>query len=394
MTGLRFISVLLWVCLGLAGCGLLGVNSGFKPDPEVEAEILGESAIVVPQLDLLALDDSVLAYLDEHIPADMANWELVHRLQELLFSPDYLNIQYDDTANFTARETFAERRANCLSLVNLYIAMARSRGLSVDYQTVQVRPIWNQRGELVVVSEHINALGRVGVAGRYVLDFTPEVRLQRQTDTVISDEQALALYYNNLAVDYLVQEQLEQALQHMRYALAADPELAMAWNNLGSVWTRLQRDDLAEYSYLKAAWLDRSSASAYNNLARFYSQQGEPEKAERYRRAVESYNRRNPYYHYMLGNLAYEEGEYDSAREHFEQAIARYDLEPDFHLALGMTHQQLGDEERYLELAQLSVALRELGDQTYRAGQQQVRRIDTRSVLRSTGRGFSVRFDE
>lgn len=370
----------------------MGFRSGFQPDPQLEQDIWGSQPITLPERQLLALNDDIADYLTTHIPPDLAGWDLVDRLQELLFSPDYLNIQYDDTANFTAMETFAARRANCLSLVNLYIAMARHHGLPVNYQTVQVRPIWNRRGELVVVSEHINAIGRVGGRGRYILDFTPEVRLQRQTDTVISDEQAVALYFNNLAVDYLVGGQLEEALEYFRYALTIDPNLAMVWNNLGSVWTRLEREDLAEYSYLKAAWLDRSSASSYNNLVRLYSQQGETEKADRYRRAVDSYNQRNPYYHYMLGNLAYEDGEYGRAAEHFQRAISRYDLEPDFYLALGMTYREQGEEERYLELAQLSLALRELGDQAYRADGQQVRRIDTRSVLRSTGRGFSVQF--
>lgn len=365
---------------------------GFQTDPQLEQEILGSQPVTLPDREILALNDSIVDYLAMHIPADLTGWDLVDRLQELLFSPDYLHIQYDDSANFTAVETFAERRANCLSLINLYIAMARHQGLTVNYQTVQVRPIWNRRGELVVVSEHINAIGRVGVSGRYVLDFTPEVRLQRQTDAVIDDAQALALYYNNLAVDYLINEHLQQALEHFRYALVIDPQLAMVWNNLGSVWTRLERDDLAEYSYLKAASLDRSSASAYNNLVRLYSQQGETEKAERYRRAVDSYNQRNPYYHYLLGNLAYEDGDYQLAAEHFERAIMRYDLEPDFYLALGMAYRKQGDEERYVELAQLSVALRELGDQAYRADEQRVRRIDTRSVLRSTSRGFSVQF--
>lgn len=331
-------------------------------------------------------------YLAEHVPAELAGWDLVERLQELLFSPDYLNIQYDESANFSAVETFHEQRANCLSLVNLYIAMARYHGLTVNYQTVQARPVWNRRGELVVVSEHINALGQVGVSGRYILDFTPEVRLQRHTDELISDEQALALYFNNVAVDYLVADDLDQALMYFRYALAADPDLAMAWNNMGGVWTRLQRDDLAEYSYLKAAWLDRTSASALNNLVRFYTQRDQPEEAERYRRVVDRYNQRNPYYHYMMGSLAYEDGDYERARQHFERAIERDDLEPDFYLALGMTYRETGEEERYLELAQVAVALRELGDQTYRAGQQRMRRIDTNSVLRSTSRGFSVHF--
>src|SRR5690606_37483024 len=112
-------------------------------------------------------------------------------------------------ANLTASQTFAERRANCLSLVNLYIGMARHLGLNAQYQTIQIRPVWNRKGELLVLSEHINALGRLGPTNQYIVDFTPGVRLQQQTAKVITDQQATALYFNNLAVEHLIEGELE-----------------------------------------------------------------------------------------------------------------------------------------------------------------------------------------
>jgi len=57
-----------------------------------------------------------------------------------------------------------------------------------------------------------------------------------------------------------------------------------------------------------------------------------------------------------------------------------------------MTHRQMGEEETADQLIQLAVALSELGDQTYRSTQSRVRRIDTRSILRSSSAGFSVEF--
>ncbi|KKO11509.1 hypothetical protein LCGC14_0010020 [marine sediment metagenome] len=381
------------IVMSLAACQLLSLNPGFEPDAGLEQRMLGDTG-TVPPIDLLVVDQAMADYMDVHIDADLSGWDLVVRLQEVLFSPEFLNIQYDAAANLTAAETFAQGRANCLSLVNLYIAMARHQGLQAQYQTAQVRPQWDRRGEMLVLSEHINALGSLGGSNQYIVDFTPDVQLQQQSAKVITDQQALALYFNNIAVDHLVNERLEQALDWFQYALTADPELAIAWNNMGSAWNSAGDDELAEYSYMKAAWLDKNYPTAVNNLARFYSIRGNEAEAARYRRAVQRYNNRNPYYHYMLGNIAYNEQDYETAQEHYQRAIQRNRLEPDFYLALGLTYRELGQDEQFQEAADLAVALRELGDQTYRASQSRVRRVETRSVLRASSAGFSVRFIE
>lgn len=374
----------------LSACQLMALSAGFRSDEEMEARIIG-NLVEVPSVDLLALDQSVIDYLDQNIDPALEGWELVDRLQQLLFSEEFLNIQYDDAANLTASQTFAARRANCLSLVNLYIGMARHLGLTAQYQTIQIRPVWNRKGELLVLSEHINALGRLGPTNQYIVDFTPEVRLQQQTAKVISDEQATALYFNNLAVEHLIEGQLDDALQNFRVALTIDPELAIAWNNIGSALGRLGETAMSEYSFLKATSIDRNNVSAANNLARFYFEQGDFAKSERYSNAVESYNRRNPYYHYLLGNLAYEEQDFEAALRHFQEAIRRGDQEPDFYMALGMTFRELGDEQAFNDLSGISMAMRELGDQTYRSSQNRVRRIESRSMMRLTGPGVTIR---
>jgi Flp pilus assembly protein TadD len=373
----------------LGACQFYGLSLGFRENTEIESQILGDF-IDIPEVDLLALDQSVIDYLNANIEPGLSGWALVERLQAILFEPEFLNIQYDDTANFTASETFRERRANCLSLVNLYIGMARHLGMEVRYQTVQIRPMWNRRGELLILSEHINALGRISPSNQYIIDFTPEIRLQQQTAETITDKEAEALYFNNLAVEMLVAGNTDEALELFRIALALDPALAMAWNNIGSALGRLDKPELAEYSYLKASLLDRNNASSINNLARYYAEIGETAKSQRYRRAVQSYNNRNPYYHYMLGNLAFEQKSFVAARDHFQEAIRRNDLEPDFYLALGLTFRELGDSKAYDDLSMMSVAIRELGDQTYRASQNRLRRIESRSILRSTSAGLTI----
>ena len=390
---LQFLIIIL-LTGALSACRLISINTGFRPDPEIENQLLPRSRSEVPAAELLEMTPEMIAYLEKHVPFDLDGWELVVQLLSLLFSEEYLGIVYDDAANFSAAEVFAERRANCLSLVNLYIALARHLGLEVNYQTAKVRPTWNRRGELLVVSEHINALGRLSPNSQYVVDFTPEVQLQQASAKTISDQEAEALYFNNLAVEHLIEGDVVKARDTVQHALYLDPELDIAWNNLGSILGRLDQVDLAEYSYQKAFWLNRNNASAISNLARLYDGKGEEQLALRYAGAVEAYKRRNPYYHYMLGNSAFEHGEFADAQRHFERAIRRNDLEPDFYLALGLTHQEMGDEERGEELLLMGQALRTLGDQRYRSSQSRLRRIDNRSILRSTSAGIRVEFND
>ena len=378
----------------LGACRLISINTGFRPDPAIERQLLPRNKTEVPDPALLEMTPEMALYLETHIEPGLSGWELIVQLQSLLFSDEYLGIVYDDAANLSAAGVFTERRANCLSLVNLYITFARHLDLSVSYQTAKVRPTWNRRGELLVVSEHINALGRLTPNSQYVVDFTPEVQLQQASAQTISDQQAQALYFNNLAVEHLIAGDMGRAREHVEFALELDPELDIAWNNLGSILSREGEMDLAEYSYQKAFWLNRNNASAISNLARLYNGKGEEQLALRYAEAVEDYKRRNPYYHYMLGNAAYEEGAFADAQRHFERAIRRNDLEPDFYLALGLTHQEMGDEELGEELLLIGQALRTLGDQRYRASQSRVRRIDNRSILRSTSAGIRVEFND
>jgi Flp pilus assembly protein TadD len=376
----------------LGACRLISINTGFRPDPVIEEQLLFRNQTEIPDPGLLTMTPDMEAYLAEHVDPKLYGWDLVVQLQSLLFSDEYLGIVYDDAANLSASGVFTERRANCLSLVNLYITFARHLDLQVEYQTAKVRPTWNRRGELLVVSEHINALGRLTANSQYVVDFTPEVQLQQASAKTITDQEALALYFNNLAVERLINGDTDGAREKVEFALALDPSLDIAWNNLGSILGRLGQGELAEYSYQKAFWLNRNNASAISNLARLYDGRGDVELATKYAAAVEDYKRRNPYYHYMLGNAAFEEGEFADAQRHFERAIRRNDLEPDFYLALGLTHQEMGDEELGEELLLMGQAMRALGDQRYRSSQSRLRRIDNRSILRSTSAGIRVEF--
>jgi Tfp pilus assembly protein PilF len=386
----RLLGVLLAMSL-LPACSMVRLELPFAADKELEASILNQREDAFPDLDAMALDQQIIDYLEANVTDRSSDYRIVDRLQELLFSDGYLNLQYDDLRTRTAVQTFEDRQGNCLSVVSLYIAMARHFGVNAQFQTVKVRPSWDRRGEHLVLSQHINAIGRLGQDTQYVVDFTPEITLQQLTANRVSDSQARALYFNNLGVESLIADELDKAAAYFRNALFIDPELSIVWNNIGSTYSRQGNKDLAEYSYRKAFALDRSNATAINNLVKFHTARGDVATAERYAKAIERFNNSNPYFHYNLGNVAYAEGNFEIARMHYERAIRRKESEPDFYLALSKTYEMLGDmEQSELQLGLARVAVLN-SDQLYLPSRNKVRVVDEKSILRSSSAGFSVR---
>ncbi|MES3008322.1 MAG: tetratricopeptide repeat protein [Pseudomonadota bacterium] len=382
--------MLVLLCSMANGCVMIPLDLGFSRDRALEAQILPQTADAFPEIDTLALNQEMIDYLDREVTNRRSGPEIVQQLQELLFGPDNLNLQYDDLRTRTAIETFQDRQGNCLSVVSLYVAMARHLGVEAEFQTVKVRPRWDRRGELLVLSQHINAIGRFGHGTTYVVDFTPEITLQQLTAHTVSDTHSRALYFNNLGVESLIAGQVEQALHYFRNSLWIDPTLSMVWSNIGTAFSKGDEKSLAEYSYRMAFDLDKTNGTAINNLTKFYFQQGDLETSERYAAAMERFNNRNPYYHYNLGNVAFAEQDFELAREHFRNAIQRKGAEPDFYLALSITYGRLGDAEEAERLFEVAKQLVITGDQIYQPSREKVRVVNERSILRDSSSGFSV----
>lgn len=379
------------LCAAVTACNVIKLDLDFADDRKVENRILDQNEDRFTDIAPMALNDEIIAYMQANVTDLSTELTIVNKLQSLLFDPEYLNIEYDDRLTRSAIQTFNERKGNCLSVVNLYIAMARYYGVDAKFQTVKVRPSWDRRGEVLVISQHINALGRFNANTMYVVDFTPEITLQQLTASTIDDREARALYFNNLGAESLITEDYDRAFAYFKNALYLDPDLSIIWNNIGTAYSRVGDKDTAAYAYQKAYSLDRSNAAAINNLVRFYRQAGDVETAQRYAKAIERFNNRNPYFHYNLGSVAYADGDYEAARDHFARAIKRKESEPDFYLALSKTYEQLGQATAAARAYDMAIESVRIAGQIYLPSSNKVRIVDEKTILRPASAGFSVR---
>lgn len=290
---------------------------------------------------LTLVDDDMRAFIRERVPSNASQGKKAELILRAILD-DGLSLDYDSFKTLTAQEAFYQRKGNCLSFTNLFVAMAREAGLKVTYQEVDVPPNWEQRNDTYFYNRHINALVHLPWREQKAVDFNIDEFDSSYPRQSISDNYALAQYFNNMGVHWLEQQRYDLSFIHLREAIRLQPRAAYFWTNMGSLYSRAGFGAYAEAAWLRALDIDKDP-SAMGNLARYYTGLGETERAHWYMTRVEHYRRQNPYYLYELAEAAYREGEYEASLDWLHQSLRLRDYEHRFYRLQGLVHLRLGD---------------------------------------------------
>ncbi len=341
--------------------------------------------------EVLHISNELKQLIDDHLEGYTSIRRRSERLHQLLFDPAYQNIQYSPNATHTAHEAFIKKTGNCIGLSNLFVAAARYAGLNAHYQSVEVPRQWQLQESYFIVPEHMNVgifrkevsfnphnkrskrpaiqtrnyldnhLGNftrnfnqagssfeaVGdeVRPSYVVEFV-SIYARRNIKgiqyTAISDEQALAEYYNNLAVDQLELGYLDHAVEIFKTALGMNSKASFIWSNLGYTYKRKEWYDDAEKAYLKAFSLNKKNYSAVKNLYVFYDKLGQHKKALRYKKRVDRYNQKNPYYHQALADQYLALDDFKKSIYHYRKMIKLVPSNNVFHHKIAIAYYKAG----------------------------------------------------
>ena len=104
-------------------------------------------------------------------------------------------------------------------------------------------------------------------------------KLQETTPLLVKTQQFIKHHpddpkaYHNLGIIYARRERYDLAIENYKKAIALSPHSAKIHYNLGLVYEDLHQFDLAIESYKKAIHHDPKLATAYNNLAMRYAEQ-------------------------------------------------------------------------------------------------------------------------
>ncbi|MFT5578084.1 MAG: Flp pilus assembly protein TadD [Paraglaciecola psychrophila] len=301
--------------------------------------------VLVPEdLQLLQLSPAMLDFLEQHVGRPNNPERALRLLLLAIVERGDFKLEYDTTTG-TAAETFANGRGNCLSFTNMFIAFARELGLDARYQQVDIPPYWGRQGDSFIFNLHVNVSlilkGEEQVIDFNMVNFRPNYRRR-----VISDVQAKAHFYNNIAVEEMLAGNPLQAFRRFRSGLALAPSSAPLWSNLGNLYQRGGHFEHARSSYFQALSQNRNHYVAMTNLQKLYLSRGEDQRAQFYGQQVASHRQQNPYYRFELGKEALAKQDYPAAIAHLRYAISRKQQEDRFYFLLGEVYLQQGDLDR------------------------------------------------
>ena len=349
-TALLFTALLFMLLLTACGTAPVAPVADIAPVFNNAAFPGASNVRVESKADVFSLDTEARSHLDTNIASIRDYHKRAKALLDELFHQAELNLSYRSNANSTASETFRNRSANCLSLSILAYAMAEYVGFDARFQEVDIPDFWERRGSFSLMNRHVNVqlrpketINTMLVLRRveFEIDFQPLPGLHHPPTRGISKLRALAMFYNNKAVDALLANEHDKAYAYLRAALEQDPTLDMALSNLGLLYRNNGHTELARRSYEQALAIRPGNGVAADGLAAILRAEGEDEQADALLYRVEKARRENPWFQFILGEEAYDDGNWQKAISFYREALALEENVDAFHFGLARTYLQL-----------------------------------------------------
>jgi tetratricopeptide (TPR) repeat protein len=290
-----------------------------------------------------ALSPELADLLDRTLKPAPRETYRVEQVLDLIFGR--VGLQYALTPTRSAVATYHAREGNCLSFVNLFVAVGRKLRLNPFYVEVTDQQSWSYQHGMVVSQGHI-------VAGMYVggqlrtYDFLPHRRKAYRSFAPIPDRTAVAHYYNNLGGEQLLVGSAETALPLLQTAVAVDPTFPKALNNLGVALARLGRAEEALAVYERGLQVAPEDVPLLTNQVRAYQFLGRHDDAVAALQRIESSRTTNPFFYLYKAEVALGAGDGDGALAYLREALRRDSELPEVHVGLVKAYMSRGELDK------------------------------------------------
>lgn len=319
-------------------------GGGFDGDRYLADELArrvpaGTGAVEIP----FRVDPEVLGVLASRVRMGSRDDLRVDQIQQFIFRD--LGLAYAASPTRNAMETYQARQGNCLSFVNLFVALARHSRLPAFFVEVVDHQRWHHKEGVVVSQGHIVAGLHVGGKLR-TFDFLPYRPKSYRNFRPIDDVRAVAHFYNNRGAEALLAGDLEGSLPLLTIAYRLDPTFDKARSNLAVAWMRSGRIEDAVALLEEGLEADPDHGIFLVNLARGYQRLGQHLEARRILERLDRASHASPYFFLYRAELAQAEGDLRRALEALRDGLQRDSEVPDLHVAFVKVYLDLGDFER------------------------------------------------
>jgi tetratricopeptide (TPR) repeat protein len=351
------------ICLvGLAGCASAPVAPAQLPWQD-QAFGYSPALVTVGKEELFRADPQLAVLLGTGRVREMTTPQRLKYLLALIYGEDRQRFGYAAGHSTTAAETWRNQRGDCLSLTVITYSAARMLGMAVQAQEVRAPALFDRRGELDVVNQHVNVVFlrafrdlRDAEPRDVVVDFDPDFA-SRRAGTPLTEDALLARYYNNVATEHLAQGRRPLAYAHFKAAIQADPGYAAAYGNLAVLYRDAGLAPQAEELLHRAIALADSADVPLHTLHQLLVDQGRTAEAQRFARRLEAGQARDPYHWIGLGLRHLNDGEIQRAIGALETARELTNGFDEVHRYLAIAYARAGEAGKArAEIARMSPA--------------------------------------
>ncbi|KQY52336.1 tetratricopeptide repeat protein [Lysobacter sp. Root494] len=279
---------------------------------------------------------------DEVLSSPATGRQRLEQVLHFMLDADALAITYDQGATYTVEQTYAQRRANCLSFTLLFLALAREAGIDARPQEIEDTLSWHQEQNTIFRNNHINAGVRID-GQSFTIDTSGDTLIAGDRPVAMTERRLLAHYYNNLAMDQLARSNATAGQELMDAALAQDATYAPIWSNAGVLLLRQGSVSAAQRAYQQALKLDPEEDGALFNMISLSRRLGDARREEEFRRRLDRVQQRDPLHHFMQAMDYERNGDYTQAIRHYRLAIRLHAGEHRFYSALARAYLKAGN---------------------------------------------------
>ncbi len=250
----------------------------------------------------------------------------------------------------TAKETLDTFQGNCLSLAILTTALAKSVAIETGYQIVDSLPVYQQEGDIILASEHIQSLlfdpqvekadENNSVKG-IIVDYFPSKgdRVKRR----VTESEFSALYYRNLAADAIVNKDYNLAYWLLIETFRYNPADEHAVNMMALVHEKKGFRKNAESIYKQGIKYANHKLDLLRNYSLFLKKDRRFREAKQVERQLAKIKVDNPFDWIKLGHTAYTQRQYKESRRYFQKAANMAPYIHQAYLGIAKSEYKLGN---------------------------------------------------
>lgn len=288
---------------------------------------------------VLAISEQVRNEI-QNLFGHLSQKQTAYALANWVISKKGLALSYKVDATLTPLQTYQQRQGNCLSYSLLLTQLGKALGVKIHMNSVDIPDTWSMQDDTLSFYRHVNVVYKT-LGDSHVFDFTPGASDARYPQKLLDEQQALALFFNNRALDHLRLNDHEQATHYIKLATSLSSDNPDIWTNAGAILKRKKSTLRAKEALLFALTLDSGHVVAASQLERLYREEGDTENAEKYLNLATKARFNNPYYLFREAKKRFLDQDYDQAEELAKSAISKHRYDPRFFALLGVTQGKL-----------------------------------------------------